>query len=105
MGGYSTGGLNLQSPENLYHTICVVQRLSLLKGFYRTKYMKPDGTESWLAITQFESTGARKSFPCEDEPGKKAIFKVKLGRTVDMTSTSNMPLIGTKESVFIGDRG
>ena len=29
--GYSTGGLNLPSPENLYHTICVVQRLSLLK--------------------------------------------------------------------------
>ena len=25
------GGLNLESPENLYHTICVVQRLSLLK--------------------------------------------------------------------------
>ena len=76
-----------------------------LKGFYRTKYTKPDGKESWLAITQFESTGARKSFPCEDEPGKKAIFNVKLGRTADMTSASNMPLIGTKESVFIGDRG
>ena len=31
MGGYSTGGLNLPSSENLYHTICVLQRLCLLK--------------------------------------------------------------------------
>ena len=35
MGGYSTWGLNLQSPENLYHTVCVVQRLSLLKNIFK----------------------------------------------------------------------
>ena len=31
-------------------------------GFYRTKYTKPDGTTSWLAITQFGQSFARQSF-------------------------------------------
>ena len=42
-------------------------------------------------MTHFETTGARKSFPCLDEPDKKAKFNVKLGRTSGMTAVSNMP--------------
>ena len=44
-------------------------------------------------MTQFESLGARKSFPCLDEPDKKAKFNVKLGRKSNMTAVSNMPRI------------
>ena len=39
-----------------------------------SQYTKPDGNVSWLGVTQFETTGARKSFPCLDEPDKKAQY-------------------------------
>ena len=74
-----------------------------LFGFFRSKYTKPDGTITWLATTQFESTGARQSFPCFDEPDKKAVFNVKLGRTENMTAVSNMPLLNINESKIIQD--
>ena len=74
-----------------------------LFGFFRSKYTKPDGTITWLATTQFESTGARQSFPCFDEPDKKAIFNVKLGRTENMTSVSNMPMLKMNEAKIIRD--
>ena len=77
-----------------------------LNGFYRTKYTKTDGTTiSWVGATQFESTSARKSFPCFDEPDKKAIFNIKLGRKPDMTAVSNMPLVKANESFIFQNQG
>ena len=52
-----------------------------LDGFYRSTYFDKDANKTiYMAVTQFENTGARRSFPCLDEPAKKAKFNVKLGR-------------------------
>lgn len=48
-----------------------------LRGFYRSRY-EVAGEARHLATTQFESTDARRAFPCFDEPALKAVFDVTL---------------------------
>lgn len=60
-----------------------------MRGFYRSKYVL-DGVDKHLATTQFESTDARRAFPCFDEPSHKAIFDVTLmipSQTVAISNT------------------
>ena len=65
-----------------------------LLGFYRSSYTDADGNEKFLAATQFESTDARRAFPCWDEPEKKATFDVTLTVPRSLTAVSNMPIVG-----------
>lgn len=79
-----------------------------LHGFYRSTYKDADGREKTLASTQFESTDARRAFPCWDEPAFKAVFQVTLVIDQGLTAISNgrvireAPVPGTrkKEVVF-----
>lgn len=64
-----------------------------LLGFYRSSYTDTDGNKKFLATTQFESTDARRAFPCWDEPEKKATFDVTLTVPKDLTAVSNMPIV------------
>ncbi len=52
-----------------------------LRGFYRSTFKDHEGNERTIATTQFESTNARRAFPCWDEPDFKATFGVTL--TID----------------------
>ncbi len=49
-----------------------------LRGFYRSTFTDTGGNERVIATTQFESTNARRAFPCWDEPHLKAVFEVSL---------------------------
>ena len=79
-----------------------------LHGFYRSTYKDPDGKEKALASTQFESTDARRAFPCWDEPAYKAVFQVTLVVDEGLIAISNarvvretpLPQNGKKEVVF-----
>jgi puromycin-sensitive aminopeptidase len=61
-----------------------------LRGFYRSSFTDEDGTEHTIATTQFESTNARRCFPCWDEPDRKATFQVTLVVPDDMLAVSAM---------------
>src|SRR4029453_19073250 len=79
-----------------------------LHGFYRSTYKDPNGRKKTLASTQFESTDARRAFPCWDEPAIKAVFQVTLVVDQVLTAISNarvlretpLPGTGKKEVVF-----
>lgn len=60
-----------------------------MRGFYRSRYQH-EGKDVHMAVTQFESTDARRAFPCFDEPAHKAIFEVSLIVPKDRTAISNM---------------
>jgi tricorn protease interacting factor F2/3 len=60
----------------------------LLTGLYRAK--TPEGEE--MFTTQFESTGARRAFPCFDRPDLKAVFDLTLKIDRDLEGISNMPV-------------
>ncbi|XP_077156720.1 glutamyl aminopeptidase [Paroedura picta] len=70
-----------------------------LVGFYRTTYIENGITKS-IAATDHEPTDARKSFPCFDEPNKKATYNISIIHEDAYQALSNMP---EKEKVPLGN--
>ncbi|CAL7935733.1 unnamed protein product [Xylocopa violacea] len=69
-------------------------------GFYKSSYVDSDGKIRHLVSTQFQTTHARHAFPCFDEPSFKASFIIRLFRSGEYASLSNMPL---NKTIQIGD--
>ncbi|KAF9985042.1 Aminopeptidase 2 mitochondrial [Mortierella antarctica] len=63
-----------------------------LNGFYRSVYTDADNNVHQLTTTQFQSTHARRAFPCWDEPAIKATFSLTLVAPQEMTCLSNMSI-------------
>uniref|UniRef100_A0A0N5CHZ9 Aminopeptidase n=1 Tax=Strongyloides papillosus TaxID=174720 RepID=A0A0N5CHZ9_STREA len=68
-----------------------------MTGFYRSTYKTSTSKENYMVSTQFESTYARKSFPCFDEPIYRAIFDISLQVDSSLTALSNMEVVSTKD--------
>lgn len=60
-----------------------------LRGFYRSTFEGDDGVEQTIATTQFQSTDARRAFPCWDEPAWKATFATTLVVDPDHLAVAN----------------
>ena len=72
-----------------------------LHGFYRSTYTDAEGLERTIATTQFQSTDARRCFPCWDEPEYKASFE-----TVLVVDPSHLAIANTAEvERHLGDDG
>ncbi|MDH3755175.1 MAG: M1 family aminopeptidase [Acidimicrobiia bacterium] len=99
--------LVLSLPERLEKGSAVIEisfRGSLndqLRGFYRSTYTDEHGTDHTIATTQFQSTDARRAFPCWDEPDRKAAFAVTLVVDPDHLAISNSTEVG-RESLADG---
>ena len=61
-----------------------------LRGCYYSTY-SVGGVEHSLTTTHFESTDARRCFPCFDEPALKASFLVSIDVPSGIIALSNMP--------------
>uniref|UniRef100_A0A671VTK6 Aminopeptidase n=1 Tax=Sparus aurata TaxID=8175 RepID=A0A671VTK6_SPAAU len=66
-------------------------------GFYKSTYRTSTGETRILASTHFEPTSARMAFPCFDEPSFKANFSIRIRRSPEYISLSNMPVAKTVE--------
>ncbi len=71
------------------HTVFTGILNDKLHGFYRSTFTDADGNEQVIATTQFESTDARRAFPCWDEPDRKAAFGITLEVGPGLTALSN----------------
>lgn len=60
-----------------------------MHGFYRSSYLE-NGQIMYIATTQFQTTHARRAFPCFDEPKFKAIFQINLVAPNEYKAVSNM---------------
>ncbi len=78
-----------------------------LAGFYRARYkgieqpakgVPTDGEHHYMFCTQFESSDARRAFPCFDEPNLKATFDFEIEIPEDLVALSNMPEKETRQS-------
>ena len=65
-------------------------------GFYQSKY-DLNGQEKTICSTQFESSSARRAFPCFDEPIYKALYDIIMIVPKNEQCFSNMPIKSTKD--------
>jgi puromycin-sensitive aminopeptidase len=80
---------SIEPDQYTLHTTFTGVLNDKLHGFYRSTFTDADGNEQVIATTQFESTDARRAFPCWDEPDRKAAFGVTLEIPEHLTALSN----------------
>ncbi|XP_034939520.1 membrane alanyl aminopeptidase-like [Chelonus insularis] len=62
------------------------------RGFYHDFYINNDNQIKWFAATNLERASARRLFPCFDEPFFKSVFQLRINRTADFKTVSNVKL-------------
>ena len=92
--------LDSQASPGSYHLMVEFNGIlnRKLAGFYISTFTDETGAERKIATTQFESTDARRAFPCFDEPAMKASFEIALTVPADLFAASNGPIVSQELS-------
>ena len=91
------GELQAGSQIQLHHTFTGYLNSEII-GFYRTTYKDENGKDTYVASTQGQPCGARRIFPCFDEPHFKASFRLTLIIESNQECLNNMPVESVKQS-------
>lgn len=77
-------------------------------GFYRAQYRsiseppasvaRSGNGSHYMLCTQFQAVGARRAFPCFDEPNRKATFSLDIEIPEDQVAISNTPVKETQST-------
>jgi len=62
------------------------------RGLFAQPYVDPSGAKGMILSTKFESTDARRMFPCWDEPAFRATFELTATVPAEWAVISNMPV-------------
>jgi aminopeptidase N len=63
------------------------------QGLFAQPYVTPDGKRGVALQTMFESTDARRMFPCWDEPAFRSTFQLTATVDASLATVSNMPVL------------
>lgn len=85
------------SGGELVLDILYTSELDARRGFYKSSYINENGTENWVASTQFSPIDARHALICYDEPKYRAIFSVSIQHGKSYHALSNMPMSNISE--------
>jgi len=93
------------SPSSLLLSISYHGTLDdSMRGFYRTSHTVA-GVKKWGAACHFEATGARKCFPCFDQPEFRSTYDIIVVRPDQgMEVLSNMPVLSTEGNLVTFQR-
>ncbi|TGZ56613.1 Glutamyl aminopeptidase [Temnothorax longispinosus] len=64
------------------------------EGFFRNIHVNEQGNTAWLIATHIQTIGARRIFPCWDDPQIRTTFDISIQHPSNSVALSNMPTQG-----------
>lgn len=89
-------GLSFSLPLPHHPTLSITYEGKLPSKDGRGAYRQEENGD-WYIFTQFESTDARRAFPCFDEPGFKTPFTITMQVPEDQQAFANTPEVASKK--------
>ncbi len=91
-GGHDFLGLRFASALPTGRIVITIDYDGVIDRLDTAGLFKEQDGDQWYAFTQFESTDARRAFPCFDEPGWKTPWHLSLVVPATDVAAGNMPI-------------
>jgi cytosol alanyl aminopeptidase len=90
-GGDDFVGLQADATMPVGNAKIIIQYRGKFEPLATYGLFKQKSGDDWYVVSQFESTDARRAFPCFDEPGWKTPWQVTLDVPAGLVAVSNTP--------------